>query len=235
MLLSEKKVIVIGGSSGIGEATAKLALEHGAEVAILSRDEENLRAAAERLGTVETCAIDVRDERALAYCMEGLAPFDHLVFSASDHGSAPFVDIAPADGQKMFKVKFWGAFSAVQASAGSLRDGGSITLLSGIAAQMPVPGLSVVAAINGAIEALVRTLAVELKPVRVNAVAPGFIDSGSIDSSGISDEMAQRITTTLPVQRIGKPEDAASAVIFAMTNPYVTGTTIRVDGGRSLV
>lgn len=230
MLLATKKVVVIGGSSGIGEATARLALEHGADVAILSQSEENLREAAQRLGTVETCAIDVRDERALAYCIEGIAPFHHLVFTASDHTSAPFIDTVLADAQKMFKVKFWGAFSAAQSAASVMPEDGSITLLSGIAAQMPVPGLSVVAAMNGAIEALVRSLAVELKPIRVNAVAPGYIDS-----RGVSEELAQRLTSTLPVRRIGRPEDAASAVIFAMTNPYVTGTTICVDGGRSLV
>jgi NAD(P)-dependent dehydrogenase (short-subunit alcohol dehydrogenase family) len=231
MSLQGKKVVVIGGSSGIGKATAKAAAEAGAHVIIGSRSEEHLsRAKEEIIGKIDYCAIDVRDLRGMDYCLEQISPFDHLVFTAVEPYSAPFLQTSIEEARKTFDVKFWGQFAAAQSAAPSLLEGGSITLFSGLAAHRPVRGLSVLAATNGAVEALVRTLAIELSPVRVNAVCPG-----TIKTHEVSEEKLAKLEAALPVRRIGQPEDVAQAVLFLMQSPYTTGTVLHVDGGNALI
>jgi NAD(P)-dependent dehydrogenase (short-subunit alcohol dehydrogenase family) len=229
MPLQGKSVLIIGGSAGIGRATAAMALANGASVTIASRSEEHLAEAKKLLGSVKTCVMDVRDARAMEYCFESLEPLDHLVFTAAEIAASPFLQTEIESARKLFDVKFWGQFAAAQSAAVRIAKGGSITLSSGVAARMPSKGLSVVGAINGAIESLTRALALELSPTRVNAISPGFIDT-----KGIDNERKAQIEASLPARRIGHPEDVARAILYLMENPYTTGTVLTVDGGRSL-
>lgn len=230
MTLEGKTVLIIGGSSGIGRATADRALRCGARVVIASRDEAHLDEARATIGSVETCVIDVRDVRAMEYAFDALDPLDHLVVTAAEVASTPFLKTDLEEAKKLADIKFWGQFAAAQSAGARMGEGCSITLTAGVAAQMPARGLAVIGAINGAIEALTRALALELSPVRVNAVSPGFIDTRGIDS-----ERRAQIESSLPARRVGSPDDVARGIIYLIENPYTTGTVLTIDGGRSLV
>lgn len=230
MNLSTQTVMIIGGGSGIGRAVAAEARSRGARVVVGSRSEDHLAEVQEQIEGVETCVIDVRDVRAMDYRFEEIAPVDHLVFTAADLGSASFLDVDVGEAKRMFDIKFWGAFAAAQGASRFIPPGGSITLFSGVAARMPSKGLSVVAAINGATEALTRALALELGPIRVNAVSPGFVDTHQADEG-----RRMQLQESLPAQHVGVAEDIAHAVLFLIENPYATGSILTVDGGRSIV
>jgi NAD(P)-dependent dehydrogenase (short-subunit alcohol dehydrogenase family) len=230
MSLHGKTVLIIGGTAGIGRATAARALQAGARVVVASRNKEHVEEAAEDLGNVESCVIDVRDPRAMDYCFETIEPIDHLVVTAAEVTSTPFLKTELDEAKRLFDIKFWGQFAAAQSAGARMQAGSSITLTSGIAARMPSKGLSVVGAINGAIEALTRSLALELCPVRVNAVSPGFVDT-----HGVDPERRKQIESTLPARRVGQPDDVARAILYLIENPYTTGTILTIDGGRSLV
>ncbi len=226
--LQGKRVLVVGGSAGIGKATAAAALAEGAAVVIASHVEAQLeQARAELGGTVETCVFDVRDPRAIDYCLAQVGALDHLVITAAEVAAMPFVETDPDEARKILDVKFWGPFNAVQAALPYLREGGSVTLCSGITASRPVRGLSVVAAANGAVEAFTRALALEICPLRVNAVSPGSVDTHELD-----EERRRALANSLPVRRVGEAADVAAAVLFLMQNPYVTGTVLHIDGGK---
>ncbi len=231
MTLQDKKVVVIGGSAGIGKATAQAAAAAGAHVVIAGRSEEQLQKARTEIGgRIEQCVLDVRDVRGMDYCLEEVAPFDHLVITAADVHTAPFLKTDLEEAHQMFEVKFWGQLAAVQLAAPCIREGGSITLFSGAASRKPMQGYAMIAAMNGAIEGLMRTLAVELSPIRVNAVSPGLIDTHNFDP-----ERRQAVAQRLPVKQIGEPSHVAAGVLFLMQNPYVTGTVLCIDGGSPLV
>lgn len=229
--MAGKKVLIIGGSSGIGKATAHLLAAQGAEVVIASRSNENLRGAAEEIGgNITSCVVDVRDVRSVDACFEANAPFDHLVVTAVDVRSTPFLEADLEEARQIFEVKFWGQFAAAQLAAPCIRKGGSILFFSGVAGQKPVVGLSIMAAADGAIEALVRSLAVELTPIRVNAISPGFVDTHDMEEGRRSE-----IAASLPVRRVGDPLDVARAALSLMENPFITGSVLVIDGGHRLV
>lgn len=231
MSLTGKKVVIIGGSAGIGKATARAAVAQGAEVVIGSRDEAHLQEAQDEIGGgVKYCVMDVRDVRGMDYCFDQIGPFDHLVVTAVEVTATPFIQMELDAARHVFEVKFWGQFAAAQLAAPSLREGGSITLFSGVAAHKPVRGFAAIAAANGAVEALVRSLALEISPLRVNAVSPGFIDT-----HGIDPERRTKIAEALPARCVGEADHAAQAVLFLMQNPYTTGTVLYVDGGNRIV
>lgn len=230
MSLKGHKVLIIGGSAGIGKETARIARDAGADVIIASRSQDHLDAACEELGEgVKAVVLDVRDPRATEYALSEVGSFDHLVVTAAEVQAHPFVEQDLDEARKIFDSKFWGQITAVQMALSFLTERGSITLFSGVAASRPVAGLSIVAAVNGAVEAIVRALALELCPLRVNAVSPGFIDTHNID-----EEKRRALEASLPVRRMGLAEDVAQAVLLLMDNSYITGTVLQIDGGRSI-
>ena len=158
---------------------------------------------------------------------------DHVVVVAGEPVTAPLLSTETAEQRGVMDVRFWGAVHACRHAAPRLSPRGTITLCSGAATARPQPGRPVGVAAGAAVEALVRALALELAPIRVNAVAPGPIRTGVFDRhfGERADEVAAALSRTLPVGRVGEPADAADAILFLMSNPYVTGITLRVDGG----
>lgn len=236
MSLDGKRVVVIGGTSGIGFAVAALAAQLGAEVVIASSRTANVDAALERLRGATGGTIDLRDEASVARFFEHLGAFDHLALTAGDWDLPMFVgarnlDLAAA--REGFAVRFWGALAAVKHGSRSIDPNGSITLTSGMLAHRPARGAPLAAALGGAIEHLARGLAVDLAPVRVNAVCPGIILTEH--TSQMPQERLQAYLARLPLPRGAEPAEAATAYVYAMLNGYVTGQILPVDGGGGLV
>lgn len=238
MSLKGKKTVVIGGSSGIGLAIAEALVKAGARLVVASRSSKKLEKAKKNLGAnTETYQLDVTREEDVRQLFENIGPFDHLVCTAVAGANAPFLEMDTATARGVFETKFWGQYYAARYGAPKISPGGSITLFSGIASQKPVEGLSALAAVNGAIEALCRSLAVELGPIRVNAVSPAVIDTPKYDR--MPDEKRKKYLelygNKLPLKRLGTPEDVAGTVLYLIQNAYTTGTLAEVNGGYRIV
>ena len=236
MSLINKMVVILGGSSGMGLATAKAAQAEGARVVITGRSPERLQAARTILGDeVKTVALDIGDEMGTRALFSVLDSVDHVFITAGtvlfDPKLAPDAkSIRPA-----LDTRFWGAFNAAKFAAAKMNAGGSITFMSGTAAIRPIRGASVTTASCGAVEAFARSLAVDLAPIRVNTIQPGLIDTPFLDTLGDRrNALVADYSERLPVGRVGRAEDVADAVLFLMKNGFVTGITLTVDGGGVL-
>ncbi len=228
--LQDKRVVVLGGSSGIGLEVAKQAASEGAKVVIASSNPERVQKAAESIGgEAQGQAVDVSDERAVATFFSKLGTFDHLVFTAGD--SLHLHDLAATDLQQArhaFELRYWAALAAVKYGSPHIRKEGSIVLTTGIAGQRPQKGWVIAASVCGTIEALTRALAVELAPIRVNAVSPGV-------GAPERERLYESVGKSLPVGRVGEAHDVAQAYLFLMQEGFSTGQTVVVDGGTVLV
>lgn len=202
MSLQDCKVVIIGGSSPIGKAIARAVLREGGKLALAGRSVDRLGDVVDELGgDVDCCEVDVRDERGVGYCLEKFAPFNHLILTVAEHHDMPFLDADLSLARQMFEVKFWGQLSAAQEAVIHLNEKGSITFFSGHSVH-PTAGACVSDAINGAVEAMVRSLSVELHPIRVNAISPGDDTAGEV----------------------------AEVTIQVLTNLSLTGQVVRPDG-----
>jgi NAD(P)-dependent dehydrogenase (short-subunit alcohol dehydrogenase family) len=234
--LAGKRIVVIGGSSGMGLATAQAAAEAGAKVIIASRSAEKLDEARKQIpGRVAVLPLDVTDAAAVQEAFGQLGPIDHLVVSGSATSAGEFRSQPLRDARATFESKFWGAYSAVRSA--QFNAGGSVVLFSGVFSRRPAPGYVAMAAVNGAIESLGRALAVELAPLRVNVVSPGMTDTPAYAGmpQAQREGMFAAVAAHLPARRIGRPADLAAAVLHLLGNGYVTGTVLDVDGGALLV
>jgi len=233
--LQGKTVVIIGGSSGIGLATAQRVVADGANVVVLGRSTDALAKAKVVLGeTAQTVPADITNEQSLKTAFETIGPFDHLVTTAANLHYAPVTEFDAADALEVITSKLLGPVLAVKHAAKHLSPEGSILFVSGVAAEKPMEGASLVAAVNGGLSALARTLAVELAPVRVNVVSPGVTDTPSWNGM---EEKSKReffasLGSQLPSRRIGRPSDLADAIVFVLGNGFVTGETLVVDGGH---
>jgi NAD(P)-dependent dehydrogenase (short-subunit alcohol dehydrogenase family) len=241
MTLKGKRIVIIGGSSGIGYAVAEGVLGQGAKVTIASSDQAKVGTAVARLGKGATgFAIDVRDPADVARTLGGIDQLDHLVYTAGDWGGMnrrPVADLDLEAAKALFTVRFWGAVTAIKALHGRFAPGGSITLTNGMIAHRPTPGAAVSSAMAGAVEHLVRGLAVEMSPVRVNGVCPGLIATGVWDGMApeARDDLFTRYTARQPLARAGSPAETAEAYLYLMRAGYTTGQVLKVDGGASVV
>ena len=236
MSLDGKRVIVIGGASGIGFAVAALAREVGAEVVIASSTAAKVDAAVGRLSGTTGGAVDLRSETSVSRFFETIGAFDHLAITAGDWGGAMFAatrDLDLATARDGLEVRFWGVLAAVKHASRTIAPNGSITLTSGMLAHRPRKGASLATAIGGAVEHLARGLAVDLAPVRVNAVCPGMILTDIVKQ--MPPERLQTYVGGLPLPRAASPTEAATAYVYLMLNGYVTGQIVPVDGGGGLV
>ncbi len=238
MTLKDKTVVVLGGSSGIGLATAKAALAEGARVVVTGRTTARLRKAeAELGGGARTLALDVVDERGTEALFRGLDRVDHVFITAGMLVKDPRLAPDAAAVRPALDMRFWGAFYAAKYAAPRMTEGGSITFMSGTAAKRPIIGASVATASCSAVEGFARSLAVDLAPIRVNTIQPGFIDTPLLDDllGARRAEVLSAVAQRIPARRIGRPEEVADAVLFLMKNDYVTGITLTIDGGGLLV
>lgn len=243
MSLAGTRIVIIGGSSGIGLATAKAAAARGARLVIGGRSPERLsRAAMEIGGAVETHSVDATDEPAVAALFARLGRFDHLtvlVPTAPDKSLsaklAPFLEMEPGLFETVFRNRFWSQLWGARYGASQINAGGSIVLMSNSQPRKTIPHYAASCAAAGAIEALARTLAIELAPIRVNVIAPGFVATPG--TGHIPPERRQswdRIATAQPVKRLGRAEEIAHGMLFLMENAYATATVLDVDGGYRL-
>lgn len=238
MELKGEKVVVIGGSSGIGLAVARAALAEGAKVLIASRSREKLaRAKAELGGQAAAVSLDITDYAAVEKFFERIGSIDHLVTTASGSLAGKFLELDMDEVRRLFDSKFWGQYRAAQCARRQMQETGSITFFSGIAGSKALPGLSSYAAVNGAINSLCRPLALELAPVRVNVVSPGLIETPAYENMPEEDRQLffDRLAGKVPARRIGQPEDVARGVIYLMKSGYSTGTVLEIDGGHHLI
>ncbi|BEP33697.1 SDR family oxidoreductase [Variovorax sp. V59] len=239
MALEHQTVAVIGGSSGVGLETVRRLAAAGARVFAAGRDREKVRQATSGLGgSVSAHGVDACDRGALDAFFETTGPIDHLVLTLSGgEGAGEFAQLDLSSLRRGFEAKFWPQLEAAQAGLKVLRKGGSITFVTAISARNALPGTSGLAAINGALEAMVGSLARELGPSRVNAVSPGLVDTPWWNRmpAAAKDELFRQQVELLPVGRVGQPQDVAHAIEFLIGNGYTTGTVIECDGGLRLV
>ena len=236
------KMLIVGGNSGMGLALAQRCLDEGAQVIIVGRNQEKLNLARWRLHDhpgLETIAADITDEGQVASLFEQVGALHHIVCTAADIQGAyellPSLDLKAV--LRAIESKVLGPLLLAKYGAPRLMPKGSITLTSGIAAYRPLPRGAVVATVNAALEGLIRALAVELAPLRVNAVSPGWIDTPiwTFVAGDKKDEIFSAMAKRLLVGRIGHATDIAEAIIFLMRNTFTTGTVLQVEGGHRLI
>lgn len=230
MTLAGKKIVVVGGSSGIGLATAELAKQEGADVVIASRSAAKLDPVAERL-KVTAIPVDVTSDQSVAELFRRAGPVDHVVLTAAQLRTGPFKTVAMEDVRATMEAKFWGAWRVAREA--EIRPGGSLTLVTGFLSVRPRPNSAIIGAANGALESLARALALELAPVRVNAVSPGVIDTPirAAMPEAARKEMLAKTAAALPVGRVGMAEDIARQIASFMANGFATGSIVYIDGG----
>lgn len=234
MLLAGKKIVVVGGSSGIGLSTAEMAKHEGADVIISSRNVERLDKAADALNAIAIPA-DVTSDDSIEKPFRSCGPVDHVVVTAAQLRTGPFKTVSMEDVRGTMEGKFWGAWRV--AKFAEIRPGGSLTLVSGFLSVRPRPNSAVVSAANGALESLSRALALELAPVRVNCVSPGIIDTpirAAMPEEARRDMLA-KTAASLPVGRVGVGDDIARQILSFMANGFATGATVYIDGGALVI
>jgi len=236
--LSGKKVVVIGGKSGIGLGIARSAHAAGATVIVASRRSTSAQAHPQ-LAQFEQLILDISDETAVRDAFDSIGPFDHLaVTSGPAFGTWGTLMAADMRGVRSYMdAKFMGSWACARYAAPYLKAGGSITFLTGGTAARPKLGLAAVVAAFAAVESLSGSLALELAPIRVNTIRPGYIDTELWSGLSEDDRIAlkDRVQTTFPARHAGTTDDIGHAALFLMTNPYVTGTVLEVSGGENLV
>lgn len=228
-------VLVVGGSSGIGAAAAQAFAQRGARVTIASRDARKGEAVAAAIGRGTRFApLDItRTDEVDAFCARA-DRFDHVVISAAQTATGPVRSLAFDAAQAAMDSKFWGAYRIARAI--DIVPGGSLTFVSGFLGVRPSASSVLQGAINAALDALARGLALELAPVRVNTVSPGLIATPLWDklATDARDAMFAGAAQRLPARRVGRPEDVANAIVYLAATPYSTGSTVLVDGGGAI-
>jgi NAD(P)-dependent dehydrogenase (short-subunit alcohol dehydrogenase family) len=231
-----QRALIMGGTSGIGLATARTFAGKGIDVVINGRDEAKCRAVAEELG-VTAVPGDARDDADVRRVIDAADTIDHLVIAVSGgEGGGPFATLDVDTLARAFEAKFWAHVRVLQAALDALAPEASITLVTAGSARAALPATAGLAAINGALEAMVGPLAAELAPRRVNAVSPGVVRTPWWNGMPEDDREAlfSGFADVLPVRRIGEPEDVAQAIVLCALNGYMTGTVLDCSGGGQL-
>jgi NAD(P)-dependent dehydrogenase (short-subunit alcohol dehydrogenase family) len=232
--LENKRIVVAGGTSGIGRALVDLLTDKKAEITAIGRDLQKLATLRVTHPTVRALALDARDRDGVAAFFEREGDIDHLVLALSgSKGGGEFKTLDLGELREGFDQKFWPQLEVLQAALSHMRSGGSVTFITAISGTARLPGSSGLAAMNGALEIMVPILAKELKPMRVNAVSPGVIDTPWWDflpahvKQGIFADFSQQVL----VGRIGRAKEVADTVLFVLENEYINGTVIGCHGG----
>ncbi len=228
--LQDKRILIVGGSSGIGLAVAKQACRAGGKVVIASRNAvKNHDNLATIVGhEVETYSFDVTSGLETETELKKIGAIDHLVITTRPEiTSAPFIETSLEQAKKAFESKFWGQYQLIQKAQGHISQDGSIVMTTGIAGEKIFKNFSTMTIINSSTEAFCRSLAVELAPIRVNVVSPGFVAPKSPE--------IEKYAQQFPVRKIASPKDVADAYLYLMGSPYTTGISVVVDGGAMLI
>ena len=235
MRLDKQRVLVLGGSAGLGLATAQAAAAEGASVVIVSSRQERLDGALASLPAGSMgFAVDLSLEKNIKTFFDAAGDFDHLVYTAGENlHLSPLEATELSSARQFFNVRFWGAAASVRYGAPHIRPGGSIGLVGGIAGARPRKGWGYAAGICAAMEGFTRAMAVELAPLRVNQVSPGIVRTGLWGE--VPEQFFEETGKALPVGRVGEAEDIARAFVYLMTQGFCTGQVLVVDGGAVLV
>lgn len=238
--MRDRTVVVVGASSGMGLATSRSAWRAGASVWMVARDLPRLEQAAAGVGgeRLQVLSADIGSEEGRARIVAAVECVDHLVVTAADLVYKPSRELQEAEVMRALRSKVLGPYLLAAALAPKIAAGGSVTFVSGVAAERPIDGGSVTGMVNGAINAMVRGLALELSPIRVNAVSPGWVDTpfwAQVATPQRQEALFTAMREKLPTRRIGTVDDVAQMIELAMRNRGVSGTTLYVDGGQRLV
>jgi len=232
--LESKKIIVAGGTSGIGLALVKLLADERASVTAIGRDQVKLSALKKEWPAVEGVRLDARDRPALDNFFRGGQPIDHLVLAlGSSKGGGAFTALSLDELRLGFDGKVWPQLQVLQAALPFMSPGGSVTFITGCAATAGLPGTAGLAAINAALESMIPVLSKELKPLRVNAISPGLIDTPWWDflPADAKNQVFTDFTAQVSLGRVGRPEEVAKTIRFVMTTEYINGVVIGCHGG----
>jgi NAD(P)-dependent dehydrogenase (short-subunit alcohol dehydrogenase family) len=234
--LQDRTILVVGRGSGIARAVTLLARSEGARIIVAGRDRAKLASSYDD-GGISSETLDITDDESIAALADRVGRVDHVVSTASARARGKLADLQRENLLQSFDTKVIGPTMLAKHFAGQINPGGSFVLFSGVHAFKHNVGYLGVGITNGAVDFLTRWLAVELAPIRVNAISPGVIDTGAWDAMGEDGkrEYFEQIAAHNPTGRIGTPDDVAAAVLFAMTNSFMTGMTLKVDGGEPLV
>jgi NAD(P)-dependent dehydrogenase (short-subunit alcohol dehydrogenase family) len=234
--LRDKTVVVVGRGSGIARAVTLLARSEGARLVVAGRDKATLASAYDD-PRITAEAVDITDDESIAALADRVGSVDHVVSTASARARGKLADLQRENLRLSFDTKVIGPTMLAKYFAPQINPDGSFVLFSGVHAFKLNVGYLGVGITNGAVDFLTRWLAVELAPIRVNAISPGVIDTGAWDAMGEDGkrDYFKHIAAKNPAGRIGTPDDIAAAVLFAMTNTFMTGMTLRVDGGEPLI
>lgn len=235
MHLSKQTVVVVGGGSGMGLAIGTAAHAAGANVIIASRTLDKLQKAAHSIGErTKPIVLDMNEESSIKEFFSEVGSIDHLLITASSVKTGPLKTLPSKDAFASMSSKFWGPYLCARYA--QIKPTGSLTFFSGVLSRKPAAGLAALCAVNAAVEGLGRALAIELAPVRVNVISPGLTDTGAYDRMPEAQRKAffEGTAKSLPVGRVGKSEDIAEAALMLMTNGFMTGVTLDIDGGALL-
>ncbi|MBW4662128.1 MAG: SDR family oxidoreductase [Drouetiella hepatica Uher 2000/2452] len=235
--LENQHVVIVGGSSGIGLATGHLVRQLGAAVTLISRDAEKLHQAAKQLDGVQTAIADFADETAISAAFADLPPIDHVYVAAGSFVGGNILEGNMADFRQAIDTRVWGSVHVVRAAVPKMNGTGSLTFTGGLSTDRPVAGAWATAVATAAAEQLARALALELAPIRVNAVSPGWTDTPMWDDifGEEKQNVFSRVATQVLSKRLSTAAEVAQAVIFLMNSRTVTGEVIHVDSGHRLV
>lgn len=238
MNLKGKNVLVIGGTSGIGKAVARLAFDYGAKVILTGRNGENALKVAKTIGSsVQGAQLDIDNDLEVGELFKDLKDLDHIYIAAGSTKLCAVTDGALEENMKAFDTRIVGSLRVVRAAVGKMTDFGSMVFTGGISTDRPISGAWVSGLATSTAEQMARVLVMEFPRVRFNAVAPGYTDTPMWDNilGEKKDEVLKDVASSLPVKKIASSEEVASAVIFLMSNKSITGEIIHVDGGGRLV
>jgi NAD(P)-dependent dehydrogenase (short-subunit alcohol dehydrogenase family) len=232
--LENRKIVIAGGTSGIGLALAKILSADKADLTVIGRDPAKLKSLKDTLPKVKAVGLNAGDRPALDAFFAEQKEVDHLVLALSGaNGGGPFSTLDLNDLRNGFENKFWPHLNTIQAALPYMRPGGSITLITAISATAKLPGTSGLAAINGALELMVPVLAKELKPLRINAVSPGVIDTPwwNFLPEEAKNNVFADFSSKISAGRVGRPEEVADTIRFIITTEYINGIVIGCHGG----
>jgi len=231
-------VVVIGGSLGIGLETARRARAAGADVILTARDPERLRGVGAELGAARTAAFDATDFARLRRFFDDLStPIDHVLVTGPGPYYAPLAEFDLAKARQDVEAHILLPIEVARNAAGKVRAGGTLLFMGGTGGRRTAPGLSLISALTAALPAMIKNLARELAPIRVNLIAAGFVDT-PLSATILGDQLEARreqLRSTLPVGRVIGPADIAALAVHLMTNTAITGATFDIDGGQQLV